>query len=129
MSLIHSKKPSRAAEKMKMSDGGEVDSETEVIPDKGWGKIIVVGNSEGGEVEDPNKEFEEDGTPGLGERNPDLKIDTEFDAEGGEVGGNDDDDLDDAMGEEFMNAVHSKDKKAIMSSLQAIALSIKNRSK
>lgn len=94
MSLIHSKKPSRAAEKMKMSDGGE-----------------------------------EDGTPGLGERNPDLKIDTEFDAEGGEVGGNDDDDLDDAMGEEFMNAVHSKDKKAIMSSLQAIALSIKNRSK
>jgi Family of unknown function (DUF6496) len=40
--------------------------------------------------------------------------------EGGEV-------LDDAMGEELMDAIHKKDKKGIMSAMRAIAMSCKNK--
>lgn len=51
-----------------------------------------------------------------------LRIDTKMDtyAEGGEV-------LDDAMGEELMDAIHKKDKKGIMSAMRAIAMSCKNK--
>lgn len=53
-------------------------------------------------------------------------------AEGGEVADPDmgedvDSELHDMMGEEMMNAIHSKDKKGIMACLEAIMLSRKNK--
>lgn len=41
--------------KKKMAQGGEADSATEVIPDKGWGKIIRTGMAEGGRVADQKR--------------------------------------------------------------------------
>lgn len=46
----------RKAKKKKMADGGEVDSATEVVPDKGFGKIIRVGLAEGGEISEEYQE-------------------------------------------------------------------------
>lgn len=38
----------KLAKMPKLADGGEVDQETTVRPDKGWGKVIMIGQSEGG---------------------------------------------------------------------------------
>lgn len=122
-----------------LAEGGEVDSATEVKPDRGFGKIIITGLSEGGMVDDQDTqgdEYEENRARPIKTTfdadvpaDSPLRINTEMDAEGGEVGRSDDDELDDAMGSEFCDAIHKKDKGGIMKALHAISLSLKNRGK
>lgn len=80
----------------KMADGGEVEHETQVRPDKGFGKII--------QINDKDESF----------------------AEGGEAEADMPDDMANEMGsmlgEELMSAIESKDPKKLSESLEAMIL-------
>ena len=65
------------------------------------------------------------GSPGGNGATPDQPDDSEMMADGGEVG--DDEQIHEALGEEIMSAIESKDSKQILSSIEALVLSCMNK--
>lgn len=85
--------------KCKMAQGGEVEEEVKVLPDKGFGKIIQINKdeekyAEGGKVHEDEAEDKE-------------MMDSEMDS---------------MAGEELMAAIDAKDPKRLMESVEAIIL-------
>jgi hypothetical protein len=145
MPLIHSKKPSAFKKNIKTemaagkpqkqavaiaysekdhaehkADGGIIDSIESTVGD--WGHST---GWQSGQSEPDKPDLDTTGEMIQQKAQKDPEPDDSY-AEGGEVDA-DDNAMSDAAGEEFMNAIHSKDKKAVWDSFCAMARSFKNR--